>query len=188
MVLLVDHHGTSLRNYLIHGTLDCDPSPGLIRSVQQTPRENLSSGSGALSESNFSMTGTPPPHVSPSIPFSRPGQSRDRSKSGWDVPRWLHDVVGLASRCNRLGGHYIRLCDDSPAHLCSRHDLEELFRKLREETSHRWLPLTIFSVLRWGSPVELNCSILLDASNWLCNGMGTCSLSHHDAIILLGSI
>lgn len=98
-----------------------------------------SSGSGCPVEDIANRrSSTPPRHDLPSPP-SRPtfATSRDRTQSGWDVlPGMMRCGVPCfmcGARCNRpIGKHYIRLCDDSPAHLCFSHDPETFFGTLHE--------------------------------------------------------
>ena len=76
-------------------------------------------------KSAIRKNGRPPHPERPLSPLPCPGQSTSKQNKVWlGQPCFM-----CRARCSRpLGGHYIRCCDDSPCHLCSLHDLGELFR------------------------------------------------------------
>ena len=106
----------------------------LVRAVDPDVRGNGSSGPGAQMESSMDAQGALTSHTRIALQGTRPGQSasRDRTQSWWDVlplvPKCGKPCFMCGAPCNRtLGKHFIRLADDNPAHLCSQHDLHELY-------------------------------------------------------------
>ena len=86
--------------------------------MDPAPRENGSSGSGALPESPIDALGGGHAGNAP-WPISRQLPT---------VPRCGKPCFMCGLPCNRpLGKHFIRLADDNPAHLCCQHDLHELY-------------------------------------------------------------